>query len=179
MSLSLFAAAALAPFFWNVPTGTSTSSATASATAVTTTVMAFDEQRFMTLANKERAEQGLPQLKFDPTLVAVARAHSREMAQRNYFAHESPTPGRRSPMQRYLSTCRDMGNNKRPQQLVVGENIFYCSAPGVERGHRAFMNSEHHRENIMDNRFEAVGIGTYTNEKGEYWVTQVFLKRRD
>ncbi len=177
MSLSLFAAAALAPFFWNVPAGTETISA--APVAAVATAMAFDEQRFMMLANKERVAQGLPELKLDPTLVATARAHSREMGQKNYFAHESPTPGRRSPMQRYLSTCREMGNNRRPQQLVVGENIFYCSATGVERGHRAFMNSEHHRENILDSRYEAVGIGTYTNGKGEYWVTQVFLKRRD
>lgn len=133
-----------------------------------------DEQEFLTLVNQERAARGLSPLRFDPLCTQVARRHSRDMADRNYFGHESPTAGRRTPMQRYLAA-----SGRQPQYLVVGENLFYCSMAGVERGHRSLMASEGHRRNLLDPRYEAVGVGTYTNAQGEYWVTQVFVKRRD
>ncbi len=133
-----------------------------------------DEQKFLGLVNQERQARGLPPLAFDPLLSEVARAHSREMASRGYFAHESPTPGRRTPMERYLSAFA-----KTPQYLLVGENLLYCSVRGAERGHKSLMASDKHRKNLLDERYEAVGIGTYTSADGEYWVTQMFLKRRD
>lgn len=133
-----------------------------------------DEQKFLTLVNQERQGRGLSALALDPLLCEVARAHSREMAAKRYFAHESPTPGQRTPMERYLSAFA-----RTPQYLLVGENLFYCSVAGVERGHKSLLASQKHRQNLLDERYEAVGIGTYTNADGEYWVTQMFLKRRD
>lgn len=133
-----------------------------------------DEAQFAARVNAERQRNALPELVLDPILVAVARGHSREMATRGYFAHESPDEHLRTPMRRYLAAV-----GGQPEYLLVGENIFYCSVVGVERGHAALMNSPEHRRNILDPRYAAVGIGTYTNEAGEYWVTQVFLKRRD
>ena len=127
----------------------------------------------MQLINREREARGLRPLALDPELSEVARAHSREMAAKGYFAHESPTPGLRTPMERYRSAFPGT-----PQYLAVAENIFYSSVVSAERGHKALMGSPGHRKNILDGRFEAVGIGTYTNPAGEYWVTQMFLKRR-
>ena len=162
-------------------TATAPAATTATKTAKTAAVtLAADEHKFLELVNQERKAKGLTPLTFDAELLITARAHAKEMAEQDYFAHESPTRGLRTPMQRYMRTCEQNGNAVEVgrEYLLVGENIFYSSSKGVARGHRAFMNSEGHRKNLLDERYEAVGIGTYTNEAGEYWVTQMFLKRR-
>jgi uncharacterized protein YkwD len=133
-------------------------------------VMTADEQRFLALVNRERAERHLIELKPDPMLVAIAREHSREMYEKNYFDHISPTPGLRTPMDRYLRAVPH-----RPPHACVGENLFYCSVVDVERGHRALMNSPEHRENILYPPFRRGGIGIYKSDSGEFWVTEMFL----
>jgi uncharacterized protein YkwD len=133
-------------------------------------LMTSDEWRFLELLNRERATRHLAELKPDPLLVAVAREHSREMCGKSYFDHLSPTPGIRTPMDRYLHALRH-----RPAHACVGENLFYCSIVDVERGHRALMNSPSHRANILYAPFRRGGIGIYKSDTGEFWVTQMFL----
>jgi len=48
------------------------------------------EQKVHSLINIERQNQGLSQLTFDTTLTKIARSHSQDMADRNYFEHQSP-----------------------------------------------------------------------------------------
>ena len=133
-------------------------------------LMTADELRFLDLLNRERAARHLTELKPDPLLVEVARQHSREMCDKNYFAHVSPTPGLRTPMDRYLRAI-----HHRPAHACVGENLFYCSVVDVERGHHALMNSPGHRANILYAPFRRGGIGIHKSDTGEFWVTQMFL----
>lgn len=140
--------------------------------ASTDIAMTKDELTFVELANKERAERGLQQLTFDPLLVEAARAHSREMAEKHYFSHESPTRALKTPMDRYLAA-----EKRRPSWALVGENLFYCSLVDVMRGHTALMNSEGHRANILESRFDRIGVGIYVDAKGEFYVTQMFLAK--
>lgn len=132
--------------------------------------MTADEARFLALANKERGRVGLKPLTGNPLLVSIARRHSEEMYRLDYFAHESPNPDARTPMQRYLA-----GVKSYPGYALVGENLYYCSRVDVNRGHRAFMNSPHHRENILDPRFESMGIGIFKGRDGSFYVTEMFL----
>lgn len=134
------------------------------------TTMTADEAKFMELTNKERVERGLNALTYDPTLTEIARTHSREMSEKNYFSHHSPTPGIETPMDRYLSYIK-----QRPTWALVGENLFYCSIVDVDRGHTAFMNSPTHRENVLESRYERMGVGIYVNPEGEFFVTEMFL----
>lgn len=129
-----------------------------------------EELRFVDLANRERVGRGLKPLTIDPMLIVVAREHSREMMEKNYFDHNSPTPGIKTPMDRYL---KELGF--RPRYACVGENLYYCTIADVERGHQAFMNSASHRENLLYPRFEKMGVGIQRNHKGEFWVTEMFL----
>lgn len=133
-----------------------------------------EEIRFVEMVNRERARRGLSQLSIDPLLIAVAREHSAEMRDKNYFNHTSPTPGIKTPLDRYLKAT-----SRRPPYACVGENLFYCSVTDVDRGHVAFMNSPTHRENVLFPRFEKIGVGIVKNEKGEFWVTQMYLTNRD
>jgi uncharacterized protein YkwD len=150
--------------------GKAPSSAVANGRNPAAASMTSDEWRFLDLLNRERAARHLAELKPDPLLVEVARGHSREMCEKNYFDHVSPTPGERTPMDRYLHAI-----HHRPPHACVGENLFYCSVVDVDRGHHALMNSPGHRANILYAPFRRGGIGIYKSETGEFWVTEMFL----
>ncbi|HUV04824.1 MAG TPA: CAP domain-containing protein [Armatimonadota bacterium] len=137
-------------------------------------VMTQEELKFVELVNKERAGRGLSQLTIDPLLIEVARKHSREMGDKHYFSHTSPTPGMQTPMDRYLAA-----ENGRPSWALVGENLVYCSIVDIERGHAALMNSQGHRANILEGRYQRIGVGAYVNPRGELYVTQTFLAKAD
>lgn len=133
-----------------------------------------EERRFVELVNEERRKRGLNELVIEPLLIQVAREHSREMRDRAYFNHNSPTAEVRTPMDRYLKAV-----SFRPEYACVGENLFYCSIVDVQRGHAAFMNSPTHRDNVLFPRYEKIGVGIVKNERGEFWVTQMYLTNTD
>lgn len=135
-------------------------------------VMTQQEMKYLELTNKERVARGLAPLVPDPLLVQVGRQHRREMAEKSYFSHTSPIEKLKTPMDRYLAM-----ETRRPSWALVGENLFYCSIVDVERGHSAFMNSEGHRENILQSRYERMGVGIYVTPKGEFYVTEMFLAK--
>lgn len=133
-----------------------------------------NERKLVDLANAERRSRGLNELRVNSMLVQIAREHSREMCDLDYFDHASPTPELRMPKDRYL---RALGHT--PSWAIISENIFYSSVVSPELGHKCFMQSEPHRENILNPRFEEIGIGVYESPDGKFWVTQVFLTQID
>ncbi len=140
------------------------------------------ESEFIRRVNAERVSRGLNALVVDPLLVRIARSHSQEMCDRNYFDHHSPTTGQVTPMDRYLKGLHDASLDT-PPYLLVGENIYYCSVfndtYNVAYGHQALMNSPGHRANILEPRFARIGVGTYQDANGQFWVTEMFLKDRE
>lgn len=133
-----------------------------------------EEQRFVDYVNAERWNRGLKGLEMDPLLVDIARDHSRDMAEQDYFDHYSRIPGKRTALDRFIA-----GLGHRPQWAYVGENLFYCSIIDVNRGHDALMKSPSHRSNILNARFEKIGVGAYKDESGQFWVTQMFAAVRE
>lgn len=140
---------------------------------------AREEQDLVAAINTERTSRGLDALSLDPVLCEAARAHSREMCDLNYFAHQSPTSGDKTPIDRYLGELHTDGE-KRPNTALVGENIFYASVTNAVYGagyaHRRLMASPSHRENILEPRFTKVGVGLYRDLEGRFWVTEMFLR---
>lgn len=132
-----------------------------------------EELRSVELVNQERVKRGLNPLVVDTTLIAVAREHSKEMMDKKYFSHQSPTSALKTPMDRYLKAV------PRPEYACVGENLFYCTIVDVNRGHNAFMNSPTHRDNVVFPRYEKIGVGIVKNERGEFWITQMYLTTTD
>jgi uncharacterized protein YkwD len=120
------------------------------------------EQRMLELANSERARAGLQPLVADQRLRDVARAHSLEMFQRDYFAHDSPSEG--SPFDRMHVAAITFD--------VAGENLAY--APNVELAHQGLMNSPGHRANILRPEFGRVGIGVIRSPAQGSMFTQDF-----
>jgi uncharacterized protein YkwD len=122
------------------------------------------EQEIIDLVNQERLERGLSELEFDPSLVPVARSHSQEMLELGYFSHVSPNTG----------TLGDRLNAAGVQYLSAGENLAY--APTVEVAHRGLMQSDGHRENILETSWERVGVGVLSAPDGTIMVTQLFAR---
>ena len=119
------------------------------------------EKRVVELVNIERARYGLPALKLNPELSAIARAKSQDMKDKNYFSHTSPTYG--SPFQ--------MMKSFGIKYNTAGENIAYGyrTPEAVVNG---WMNSEGHRANILNSSYKEIGVGYVAS--GNYW-TQMFI----
>jgi uncharacterized protein YkwD len=105
--------------------------------------------------NVNRARHGLRPLRLDRRLSAAARAHSRAMARRHFFSHDSLNGAS------FLTRIRQTGYLHGARSWNVGENIAYGTgrlATPRSIG-RAWMNSPGHRANILSRSFRAVGIG--------------------
>lgn len=119
------------------------------------------ESEVVRLVNVERARNGLSALTENWELSRVARYKSKDMHDRGYFSHTSPTYG--SPF--------DMMKNFGISYRTAGENIAkgYRTPQEVVNG---WMNSEGHRANILNASFKQIGVGYYAD--GNYW-TQMFI----
>ena len=110
-------------------------------------VRPFLEIKMLELVNNERVKNGLKPLKNDPQLTGVARAHSKDMFARGYFAHESPDG--KSPFDRMRAANVEFSK--------AGENL--ALAQTLEIAHTNLMNSPGHRANILHPAFGRLGIG--------------------
>lgn len=120
------------------------------------------EMEVVRLVNIERQKAGLAPLAYSEELSKVARAKSQDMANKNYFSHNSPTYG--DP----FSMMKSFGI----KYTTAGENIAkgYFSAESVVNG---WMNSSGHRANILNPSFGTIGVG-YVNANGTTYWTQMF-----
>lgn len=127
------------------------------------------ELKIVKLANQERINHGLHALVVNPTLQKAARGHSAEMSQLNYFDHKSPNRERQFPWDRMNLLGVDSND--------VGENIFMTDGQplnaATEMAVRGWINSAHHRENLLNPRFKATGLGLSKHD-GRIYFTQVF-----
>ncbi|QQK78669.1 hypothetical protein HUG20_01280 [Salicibibacter cibi] len=122
------------------------------------------EQEVVRLTNEEREAQGLEPLEAHEELAEVATVKSEDMRDNEYFSHESPTHG--SPF--------DMISDHGIDFTVAGENIA-AGQPSPEQVVEAWMDSDGHRANILNDDFTHIGIGHVEGGSyGEYW-TQMFL----
>ena len=113
------------------------------------------------LVNEIRQQNGLRPLTANWELSRVARYKSQDMADRGYFAHNSPTYG--SPGQ----MIKAFGLSYR----TAGENIAkgYASPQAVVNG---WMNSSGHRANILNASYTQIGVGYVA--RSNHW-TQMFI----
>ncbi|WP_339230246.1 CAP domain-containing protein [Oceanobacillus sp. FSL K6-2867] len=121
------------------------------------------EQEVIRLVNAERANAGLPALKYDWELARVAKHKSQDMKDKGYFSHTSPTYG--SPftmMQNYGIKYKSAGENIAKGQSTAQQVV------------NAWMNSSGHRANILSKDYTHIGVGYV--KSGHYW-TQMFMKK--
>jgi uncharacterized protein YkwD len=125
-----------------------------------------DEQRILELTNQARQKEKRAPLKPNALLGAVARAHSENMARQGKMEHVLDG---KNPAQRVEAAGYDYAS--------VGENIAYGTVP-VEKIFHSWMESPHHKENILKGGYQEIGIGAFRDAKGVVYYTQVFGTRR-
>lgn len=123
------------------------------------------EEEMLRLINLERTKNNLKPLIIDPSLRTIARQHSLEMFRLSYFDHNSPISG--SPFDRMQAAGIRFVN--------AGENIAY--AANLTSAHEGLMHSPKHRENILSNNFNYVGIGIINAGDWGDMYTQDFVGR--
>jgi len=132
------------------------------------------EQLLVQLINRERTAQGLKALSVDTDLTQQAREQAVDMRDLGYFDHVSPSPGRKTVLDRFLQ--------HHPQQPpLIAENISRrwgtassLSVPNIENSHQGLMQSAGHRHNILHPGVTHVGVGLVANSRGDYWICEVF-----
>jgi uncharacterized protein YkwD len=105
------------------------------------------ERQLLDLANRARAEAGLAPLQSDEGLTKAARKHSALMASQKQLSHDLP------------------GEPGLPQRLAAATSLHFSAegenvglAPNAAEVHRAFMNSPHHRDNLLDPDYNVAGF---------------------
>ncbi len=105
------------------------------------------QQSLLSLINKDRIANGLLPLKENKNLDFFATLKGEDMIKKKYFSHYSPS-GKRP---------WDWIDKSKYDYLYVGENLA-MNFDNPEDVHRALMNSQHHKENILNDKFEDVGF---------------------
>ena len=136
--------------------------------------------------NEVRGENGFNELIWDPLLADVARQHSLDMANQSYLAHESlagKSPTERAE-ERGVEIVKPVGMFL---QVGIGENIGEMPTGNVEGYGYVFsaediasamisswMSSPGHKENILNPRYDFIGVGVAHDGYGTYYLTQDF-----
>lgn len=152
------------------------------------------EARVHVLINIQRQQNGLTSLDYDPFLADIARGHSWDMVQRNFFEHVNPdglNPRARGDAAGYLC-IRVMGTTT---YEGIAENLFqgnrysgyYTNAGGAITSYdwdslenisqvtvNGWMNSPGHRQNILTPHFSYEGIGVAFSSDDKIYITENF-----
>jgi uncharacterized protein YkwD len=118
------------------------------------------EDQILALVNAERAAAGCGAVSADPGLTAVARAHSEDMRDRDFFDHVNPEG--LSPFDR----AERAGMSARAENIAYGQ-------PGPADVMAAWMDSSGHRANILNCDLTRLGVGIADGNGGPWW-TELF-----
>lgn len=150
-------------------TGTSTDQSStgdsAASDAEDRTAETTQAEAILQLVNQERKKAGVPALTLSNKLTEVANAKAKDMADKGYFSHESPTYG--SPF--------DMLKQFGVSFSYAGENIA-AGQKTAEEVMNSWMNSSGHKANILNKNYTQLGVGfTRGGQYGTEWV-QLFIR---
>jgi uncharacterized protein YkwD len=151
------------------------------------------ETEIHNLINNERQKNGVATLQYDSKLSDIARAHSQDMATRNYFSHYTPEgdgPTERAIKSGY-SVHKELGGGYYSDGIA--ENIFqnnlydtvtyYNGIPVYDWNSQSeiasstvngWMNSPGHRQNILTSTYDNEGIGIAISSDDKVYITEDF-----
>lgn len=112
----------------------------------------------LALVNQERAKVGCSPLSTSAPLTSLAQNFSEDMAARGFFDHTDP-------------------DGDTPWDRAAQAGVQGLGAENIARGQadakavmEAWMNSEGHRENILNCDYKTIGIGVHEGSGGPWWV---------
>lgn len=132
-----------------------------SASGVAQRPVSVAEQYLFTAANAERAQRGLPELRWDSNLYRAALGHAEEMAGRASISHQYPGEAELAVRAKQAGA----------RFSLVAENV--AEAPSAVRIHDAWMNSPGHRANLLDAKVDSIGISVVWRD-GQLYAVQDF-----
>jgi uncharacterized protein YkwD len=115
----------------------------------------------LSMVNRARETERSPALVREATLDAIAQRHAEAMRKAKRIAHDA---GDGLPPARIEAAGVSV--------LAAGENVAH--ALDLTRAHRALWASPSHRENLLQPRFDRIGIGVAADADGSIWVCEVF-----
>jgi len=121
------------------------------------------EQYLLAAANQERASRGLGLLHRDPLLARAAAQHAGVMAAHGSISHQFPGE----------PELTDRGARAGVAFSAISENV--AEAPSVIQIHDMWMNSEHHRANLLDPAIDSAGISVVARGR-ELYAVEDFAK---
>lgn len=127
--------------------------------------MSENEKIIFNLLNEARTKNGLPKLSADSTVFKVARLKAKDMVKNSYFSHSSPTYG--SPFK--------MMKSYNISYKVAGENI--AGNPSLQDAVTSWLNSSTHKQNILSNSYNYVGIGVEKSDTYGYVIVAMFIRK--
>ena len=122
--------------------------------------IADEEKEVIRLVNNERAKAGIALLEMDISLMQSCNIRAEELTIR--FSHERPNG----------ESCFSVITF---ESKASGENIA-CGQPDANSVMTSWMNSEGHRNNILNPNFTHIGVGYMLKNNTAYWV-QLFTKK--
>ncbi|MFR6484296.1 MAG: CAP domain-containing protein [Intestinibacter bartlettii] len=125
-----------------------------------------EQVEVLNLVNKERKANGLKPLTLNKELSNVANIKSRDMIEKGYFDHTSPTYGSPFDMMRKFNISYN----------TAGENIAMGQKTPSEVMN-SWMNSSGHRANILNSTYTELGVGIQKDSNGTIYWTQMFIGR--
>lgn len=146
------------------------------------------EQHILEYTNMERSKNGLKALEWDSRLAEIAREHSQDMAENDFFSHtnldgEDPTDRAKRhsyPLYKelgggYYSEGIAENISKMPTGNVVGRGYVSNDAESIATAVvDGWMNSEGHRKNILNSGYDRIGVGVAYDGDTYYLCTQNF-----
>lgn len=136
--------------------------------------------------NLIRSQNGLNKLKWDPKLSQLAREHSLDMAEKNYFNHtnlEGFNPTERAELlginTRYETKTKiynGIGENIgfMPKGIVKDVGVIITNRDIASGMVYKWMLSQPHKKNILEKDYFFTGIGVSYDGKENYYITQNF-----
>ncbi len=140
------------------------------------------EEDMFEAINEVREEHGLEPVEWDEEVAEVSRSHSRDMGENNFFEHE--TPRGESPKDR-LDDANIFTLSHGEILLELSDFIPVGGQVPLPRGHEdmiedgieLWMNSDSHREAILEESYEKVGIGVYNDGDHHTYFTAMFVTK--
>jgi uncharacterized protein YkwD len=114
------------------------------------------------ITNQERQKNGLPLLKENSQLNQSAKIKADDMLKNQYFAHESLKG----------EGVSDLAKKTGYDYIVIGENLAMGNFKDDNDLVSAWMNSPGHRANILNSKYEEIGVAIV---KGEFNGEQTWL----
>lgn len=120
------------------------------------------ELEILELVNEYRAENGIEPLELNNTLNALALIRAKEASIK--WSHERPNGTR------YYSVFTDYNIT---WASYVGENLG-CKFTNASEIMEAWIASDSHRANLLDDKFNDIGMAIYAAEDDTLYIAQIF-----